>query len=176
MRAHGPNREVPNWARAVDVIVLVLLVTMIVVAVTGGYRTMLLGARFTVTSSVRILLWAATLAALRHWRVPRHPVLCRLFPRAPGKPDVSEDEGGRLCDRSRRLHGTRRLFERPGEARRRPGCIDGPALQVGRTGRQRVPTDSTITTPPMMPKPAAATSPARGAATLLPSSARHTSR
>jgi hypothetical protein len=63
-----------------DIIIFLLLIAAIVVTATGGYRKVVLGLRFTMTSGVRLLVWAAILAALRHWRVPRHPVLRKLRP------------------------------------------------------------------------------------------------
>ncbi len=76
------NREVPIWARVLDVVICLLFIAAIVVTATGGYRKVVLGARFTITNGLRLLIWAAMLAALRHWRVPWHPVLRNLRPAA----------------------------------------------------------------------------------------------
>lgn len=74
-----PNPQVPNWARALDILALLLIVIAVGVELTGGLqRTTLLGVRVSATRPVRFLFWAAAIAALRHWRVPHHPMLRRL--------------------------------------------------------------------------------------------------
>jgi hypothetical protein len=82
MRPHNSGRKVPAWARAIDIIVLALLILAYVVATTGGYRGRAFGVRVSVTGAWRIVFWAAALWGLRHWWVPHHPILRGLRPRA----------------------------------------------------------------------------------------------
>jgi hypothetical protein len=98
--ARVPDPQVPKWARALDILVLLLIVIALGVELTGGLqRTTILGVRVSATRPVRFLFWAAVIAGLRHWRFPHHPVLRRL---------CRDSDGDQLffgtVQRSRRWH------------------------------------------------------------------------
>ena len=98
MPAPSPNR-VPLWARAADLVCLLLIIAGIHVAMTGGYRTTVLGMRVSVTNGARILAWALALVAVRHWFVPRRQLWRTLF------------AGSEQQDRSFDEVGQRRLWQ-----------------------------------------------------------------
>lgn len=76
-RAPSPDRRhAPWWVRLADVVVLVLLLVGLSSAITGGFRTEVLGLRVSMTSWWRPMLLAALVALGRHaaWRTPSLPV------------------------------------------------------------------------------------------------------
>jgi hypothetical protein len=86
--------ELPRWARAADVLTLLLSLAALVIAFTGGERVTLFGVPLSVTSWVRPAAWALLLTALRHkfipqpslyhlllaGRTPRHETLAAVLP------------------------------------------------------------------------------------------------
>ena len=84
MRLDDTNLSTPRWARAADVLTVLLALVALVVAFTGGERVTLFGMRLSVTSWVRPAVWALLVTAVRHKFVPR-PSLYRLLlvPRTP---------------------------------------------------------------------------------------------
>lgn len=77
MRAPSPDRRHGAlWVRLADAVVLVLLLVAVSSAITGGFRTELVGVRVSMTSWWRPLLLAALVALGRHavWRTPSMPV------------------------------------------------------------------------------------------------------
>ncbi|MBP1636342.1 MAG: putative integral rane protein [Acidobacteria bacterium] len=68
----------PRWARAADVLTVLLALAALAVAVTGGIRLEAFGATLSVTSWIRLFIWGALVAAVRHWFVPRPPLPARL--------------------------------------------------------------------------------------------------
>ncbi|MBI1876539.1 MAG: glycosyltransferase family 39 protein [Acidobacteria bacterium] len=69
----------PAWARVLDTAIVAFLVLAASVAVFGGYRTRLIGVRFSLTSAPLLLLYFAATAIVRHSLVPREPVYHRLW-------------------------------------------------------------------------------------------------
>jgi hypothetical protein len=64
----------PRWARAADAIGVGLVALAAVVFVWGGFRIGVAGARLSLTSAPRLLLWASLVALARHTLSPAHPV------------------------------------------------------------------------------------------------------
>lgn len=74
----------PRWARAADVLTVLLSLTALVVAFTGGERLTLFGIRLSITSWVRPAGWALLLTALRHKLAPQPSLYTLLLaPRQP---------------------------------------------------------------------------------------------
>ncbi len=82
----------PGAARAADALVLLLVAAAVVVELTGGFTASPWGIRLSVTSAPRILVWAALVLALRHYRIRRPSLWQRLGPsrifRDAGEPIV----------------------------------------------------------------------------------------
>jgi hypothetical protein len=76
--AQGPPLEPPRWARAADLLSLLLLLAAGLVAMSGGFRSHIGRWHFIVTSPYRILLWAAVVSVVRHVLAPQPPVYRRL--------------------------------------------------------------------------------------------------
>ena len=70
--ANGPAS--PAWVRVADLITIALLCAAAWVAITGGVRTSLMGARISVTSLVRLVVLAVIVTTLRH-AIHRRPSL-----------------------------------------------------------------------------------------------------
>lgn len=70
----------PRWARAVDIVCLVLLLLVVVVAAWGGFRERIGPVRIALTDPWRLLLAAVLLAAVRHGLAPR-PAIYAWLPR-----------------------------------------------------------------------------------------------
>jgi hypothetical protein len=68
----------PRWARAVDVVCLVLLLLAAVVAEWGGFRERIGTIRVALTSPLRLLIGAIVLGAVRHAVAPRPPIYAYL--------------------------------------------------------------------------------------------------
>ena len=66
----------PAWVRAADVLTVVLLLAALAVALSGGGRLVVFGVRVSMTSWMRIALWAIAVTSIRHWFQPR-PALPR---------------------------------------------------------------------------------------------------
>ena len=73
------RRSAPVWARALDAVSLLLAFVAAIVAVSGGFRAHLAGARIAVTSPWPLLAWCAAVAVARHLAAPQQP-LYREFP------------------------------------------------------------------------------------------------
>jgi hypothetical protein len=72
-----PVKRVSGVMAVADVVAAVLLLLTISAAVTGGFRTEVLGVRLSVTSWARTALVAALVLALRHWRRPSPSIVAR---------------------------------------------------------------------------------------------------
>jgi hypothetical protein len=66
--------SLPIWARAADLLAVVVAFCGLVVTASGGIRLHVLGARVSVTSGTRLLLAALAIAAVRHQFVRRDPL------------------------------------------------------------------------------------------------------
>jgi hypothetical protein len=64
----------PRWAQFLDLFCFLLVLTAVVVAVTGGFRMRLGEVRVAVTSPYRLMLWAVALCVARHVAVPSAPI------------------------------------------------------------------------------------------------------
>jgi hypothetical protein len=74
------RRTVPTGAVVADLFVLLLLIVGLIVAYVGPTpQAYFAGVRWSISSPERAMLLAAVIAAVRHWRVPHHPRLRRLF-------------------------------------------------------------------------------------------------
>ena len=69
-----PPAPLPRWARAADLLCLLLLVTAAIVAVSGGFRARAGGLRISLTSPGPLLLWAFGVGVLRHLVVRQSPI------------------------------------------------------------------------------------------------------
>jgi hypothetical protein len=70
-----PPRPVPpEWARIADLVCCGFAALAAAVALTGGFRLHLAGARLSVTSPYSILLWAIAIGVLRHLAAPAIPM------------------------------------------------------------------------------------------------------
>lgn len=74
----APRLPLPAWARWADILTFALLGGGVLVAAFGGARLHLFGARLSLTSPWRVLVWALLVAALRHAIVGRDPIYRRL--------------------------------------------------------------------------------------------------
>jgi hypothetical protein len=83
---------VPRWIGGVDIVIVALVLIACSAAFTDGFRVRLGDVRLSFTSPWRILLWAALLAALRHWRWPRPSLPERLV---SGGRALAADDGWR---------------------------------------------------------------------------------
>jgi len=72
------NDVLPRWARAVDVLCLLLAVLAVVVAEWGGFRERLGDVRIALTSPYRLAVIALVLAGVRHALAPRPPIYADL--------------------------------------------------------------------------------------------------
>src|SRR4051812_26600184 len=68
----------PRWARALDILSLLLLLLAVIVAEWGGFRERVGSVRVALTSPVRLLLAALAVAAVRHALVLRPPIYAYL--------------------------------------------------------------------------------------------------
>ena len=66
----------PRWARAADYAALLLVLVAATIAISGGFRTHLGSASFSLSSPLRVLVWAAILIAARH-ALLRQPTILR---------------------------------------------------------------------------------------------------
>jgi hypothetical protein len=73
------RRSVPVWARTLDAASVLLALAAAIVAVSGGFRAHLGGARLAVTSPLPLLIWCIATATARHLLMPQQP-LYREFP------------------------------------------------------------------------------------------------
>src|SRR5262245_37490682 len=64
----------PRWARFLDFLCLAFVIVAVIVAISGGFRVRVVGLRFALTSPYRMLLWAAAIAAVRHFLAPGVPI------------------------------------------------------------------------------------------------------
>lgn len=69
----------PAWARVLDAVIVAFLTLAAAVALFGGFRTRVIGVRFSLTSAPLLLLYFTTIALVRHLLVPREPVYQRLW-------------------------------------------------------------------------------------------------
>jgi Mannosyltransferase (PIG-V) len=70
---------VPRWARALDVLCLLLVAVAGIVAMSGGFRERVAGVRVAVTSPYPPLVWALIIGVVRHIAAPQSPIY-REFP------------------------------------------------------------------------------------------------
>jgi hypothetical protein len=68
----------PLWARAADVLTLVLAMLALCVAIGGGVQLHALDVRISMSSVAELLAGAAVCAGLRHWRIPRPSLAVRI--------------------------------------------------------------------------------------------------
>lgn len=73
-RHHSPSTPPPSWARALDLVCLLLFALAVVVAQWGGFRERLFGVRIALTSPYRILIAAILVGVVRHVAHPRAPM------------------------------------------------------------------------------------------------------
>jgi hypothetical protein len=71
---------VPRWARALDVLCVLLACAAVIFTVSGGFRVRVFGVRLGVTSPLRLFLWAVAVGVLRHVLARQQP-LYRHLPR-----------------------------------------------------------------------------------------------
>jgi Mannosyltransferase (PIG-V) len=67
-------RRLPDWARAADYVVLLLVVVALVIAESGGVHVRSADWRLTITSPYRLVAWAAIVALLRHGFARQQPI------------------------------------------------------------------------------------------------------
>ena len=73
------QRALAGWARALDLVCVLLAMVAAIVAVSGGFRAHVGGLRLAVTSPLPLLVWCITIAVGRHLAAPQQP-LYREFP------------------------------------------------------------------------------------------------
>ncbi len=73
------QRALAGWARALDLVCVLLAVVAAIVAVSGGFRAHIGGLRLAVTSPLPLLVWCIAIAVGRHLAAPQQP-LYREFP------------------------------------------------------------------------------------------------
>ena len=73
------QRALAGWARALDIVCILLAAVAAIVAVSGGFRAHAGGLRLAVTSPLPLLLWCLAIAVGRHLAAPQQP-LYREFP------------------------------------------------------------------------------------------------
>ncbi len=73
------QRALAGWARALDLVCVLLALVAAIVAVSGGFRAHLGGLRLAVTSPLPLLIWCIAIAIGRHLAAPQQP-LYREFP------------------------------------------------------------------------------------------------
>lgn len=71
---HAFNTSPPRWARALDLVCLLLIALAVIVAQWGGFRTRWAGVRIAFTSPYRLVIAAALLAVARHAVHPGAPI------------------------------------------------------------------------------------------------------
>jgi hypothetical protein len=69
----APSSHLPRWARAADILCLAILLIAALVAVSGGFRLRSGPFRLALTSPLRLLIWAAVVAGVRHYLVRQPP-------------------------------------------------------------------------------------------------------
>ena len=72
------SSSLPAWARAADILALVLIAIGLLLAVFGGIRWRFLGVRLSLTSPWRVLIWALAVVVVRHLLVRQQPIYRRL--------------------------------------------------------------------------------------------------
>jgi hypothetical protein len=72
------SSQLPNWARLLDAVCLLLAVVAVVIALSGGFRERVFGMRLALTSPYRLLLWAVILGVIRHVLAPQRPIYAEL--------------------------------------------------------------------------------------------------
>ncbi len=72
--AQGPEPRLPRWARAADVLSILLVIIGVTVSASGGFRLRFGEWRFALTSLSRPLLLAALVAGVRHALVREQPI------------------------------------------------------------------------------------------------------
>jgi hypothetical protein len=72
---HTTARPSPRWVRFADLATIILLCAALWVVASGGLRTSIDGVRISVTSAVRLTLFAVAIAAMRHALRPRPSLL-----------------------------------------------------------------------------------------------------
>ncbi len=73
------QRALAVWARALDLVCVLLAIVAAMVAVSGGFRAHVGGLRVAVTSPLPLLIWCIAIAIGRHLAAPHQP-LYREFP------------------------------------------------------------------------------------------------
>jgi Mannosyltransferase (PIG-V) len=73
-RIQNIEDRIPAWARAADILALLLLAIGLLLAVFGGIRWRFLGVRLSLTSPWRVIIWALAIVVLRHLVVRRQPI------------------------------------------------------------------------------------------------------
>jgi hypothetical protein len=72
------SSRLPNWARVLDAISLLLALVAVVIALSGGFRERVFGLRLALTSPYRLMLWALILGIVRHVLAPQRPIYAEL--------------------------------------------------------------------------------------------------
>jgi hypothetical protein len=79
MASRAPRQtDLPFWARATDVVIIVLVALALCVAVGGGVQLHVLDVRVSMSSVAELLVAAIACAALRHWRFRRPSLATRV--------------------------------------------------------------------------------------------------
>ena len=68
------QRALAAWARALDVVCILLACSAAIVAVSGGFRAHVGGLRLAVTSPLPLLAWSVAIAVVRHLAAPQQPL------------------------------------------------------------------------------------------------------
>ncbi len=73
------SSSLPAWARAADILALLLIGIGLLLAVFGGIRWRFLGVRLSLTEPWRVLIWALVILVVRHLLVRQQPIYRRLL-------------------------------------------------------------------------------------------------
>jgi hypothetical protein len=77
--SHSPSSDLPFWARAADVVAIVLVFFGLLVAMEGGFVFRLSDLRMSIRSEWRLFAWAGALIVLRHLIVRQPPLHHRIM-------------------------------------------------------------------------------------------------
>jgi hypothetical protein len=74
-----PPSILPAWARAADILSLLLIAIGVLLVIFGGLRWRFVGVRLSLTSPWRVILWALAIMVVRHLVVRQQPIYQRLL-------------------------------------------------------------------------------------------------
>src|SRR4051812_10645839 len=72
------SSQLPDWARLLDAVCLLLALVAVIIALSGGFRERVFGMRLALTSPYRLLLWAVIVGVVRHVLAPQRPIYAEL--------------------------------------------------------------------------------------------------